>query len=317
MFEKPLVASSPYHRSPEGAIVRTAAPSQHMIGKTSLSQEPTPLAIDCRFAAVRCVCVAIVILIACLGLCHSAAAQEAANQPLSIKLPDSLTAGPETWTSPEGLSSTLQVMLLLTVLSLAPAVLLMTTCFVRVIVVLGLLRQAIGTQQLPPSQVLTAMSLFVTLLVMMPVWKQVYDDAIVPYTHKEKNLEQSWTAGVAPVRRFMSMQIEHTGNAADVRMLLNYVPHREDVATYDDVPLQVLLPAFMLSELKTAFLIGFQIYLPFVILDLVIATVTVSMGMMMVPPTLVSLPFKLLLFVLVDGWRLVVGMLLESYQAFT
>jgi flagellar biosynthesis protein FliP len=267
--------------------------------------------------SARRLMVCAMIIVACLSLFGSAAAQDTTNQPLSMKLPDGLAAGPDAWTSPEGLSSTIQVMLLLTVLSLAPALLLMTTCFVRVIIVLSLLRQAIGTQQLPPSQVLTAMSLFVTLLVMTPVWKQVYDDAIVPYTHKQVNLEQAWTAGIAPVRRFMSMQINRTGNVADVRMFLNYVPNHVEAATYDDVPLQALLPAFMLSELKTAFLIGFQVYMPFVILDMVVATVTVSMGMMMVPPTLISLPFKLLLFVLVDGWHLVVGMLMESFQTFT
>jgi flagellar biosynthetic protein FliP len=257
------------------------------------------------------------VVLACLSLFGSAAAQDAPNQPLSIKIPDGLATGPQSWTSPEGLSSTIQVMLLLTVLSLAPAVLLMTTCFVRIIVVLGLLRQAIGTQQLPPSQVITAMALFVTLLIMTPVWKQVYDDAIVPYTQRQISLEQAWTAGVAPIRRFMSMQIERTGNTEDVHLFLSYLPHQPSVAQYEDVPLQALVPAFMLSELKTAFLIGFQIYLPFLILDMVIASVMVSMGMLMLPPVLISLPFKLLLFVLVDGWHLVVGMLMESFQPFT
>ena len=146
--------------------------------------------------------------LACLSLLGSARADEAPNRPMSIQVPQGLAGGPEKWTSPEGLSSTLQVMLLLTVISLAPAVLLMTTCFVRIIVVLSLLRQAVGTQQLPPSQVITSLALFMTLLIMSPVWKQVYDEAIVPYTHHQINLEQAWTAGVEPIRRFMSMQIE-------------------------------------------------------------------------------------------------------------
>ena len=256
-------------------------------------------------------------VLACLSLFSPAAAQESPNQPLSVKVPDGLAGGPQTWTSPEGLSSTIQVMLLLTVLSLAPAVLLMTTCFVRIVVVLSLLRQAIGTQNLPPTQVITTLSLFLTLLIMTPVWKQVYDQAIVPYTHREISLEEAWTAGVAPIRRFMSLQIARTGNDADVHLFLSYAPNQPTPTTYDDVPLQVLVPAFMLSELKTAFLIGFQIYLPFLILDMVVATVMVSMGMLMLPPVLISLPFKLLLFVLVDGWHLVVGMLLESFQPFT
>jgi flagellar biosynthetic protein FliP len=246
-----------------------------------------------------------------------AGAQDVPNSPARIDLPGALTGGPEMWTSPEGLSSTLQVMLLLTVLSLAPAVLLMTTCFVRVVIVLGLLRQALGTQTLPPSQVITSIALFVTLAVMSPVWKEVYEQGIKPYTSHQLSLEQAWDAGVAPVRRFMSMQIERTGNSDDVWLFLEHMPTKTIPQSYDDVPIQALLPAFMLSELKTSFLIGFQIYLPFLVLDMVVSSVLISMGMMMLPPVLVSLPFKLLLFVLVDGWHLTVGMLLDSFQPFT
>ncbi len=238
------------------------------------------------------------------------------GQPEAMNVTDFVSRGPALWTSPEGLSSTLQVMLLLTVLSLAPAVLLMTTSFVRIVVVLSLLRQALGTQQLPPSQVIASLSLFLTLLLMTPVWKQVYDEAIQPYTSATDSvsLEQAWSAGVRPVRQFMAQQIEATGNGDDVRLFYRYLPsNAAEPETYDDVPLQVLLPAFMLSELKTAFLIGFRIYLPFLILDIVIASVTISMGMLMLPPVMISLPFKLMLFVLVDGWHLVVGMLLESF----
>jgi flagellar biosynthetic protein FliP len=257
------------------------------------------------------------VALACLSLLGPVRADDAPNRPISLQAPQALTGGPDLWTSPEGLSSTLQVMLLLTVLSLAPAVLLMTTCFVRMIVVLSLLRQAVGTQSLPPNQVITSLALFMTLLIMSPVWKQVYDQAIVPYTHHQITLDQAWTAGAAPIRRFMSMQIERSKNQADVHLFLAYLPNHPQPSNYDEVPLQALLPAFMLSELKTAFLIGFQIYLPFLILDMVVASVMVSMGMLMLPPALVSLPLKILLFVLVDGWRLVVQMLMESFQAFT
>jgi flagellar biosynthesis protein FliP len=261
-----------------------------------------------------------VLFLAGLIVAHAAAADAPAappaNQPLSMGLPDGLAAGPKGWTSPEGLSSTLQMMVLLAVMSLAPAALLMTTCFVRIVVVLSLLRQAIGTQNLPPTQVITTLALFLTLLIMTPVWKQVYDEAVAPYTQHQIGMEQAWDAGVKPVRKFMSMQIENTKNTEDVWLFMSYLPKHAKPASYDDVPLQALLPAFMLSELKTAFLIGFQIYLPFLILDMVVASVMVSMGMLMLPPALVSLPFKLLLFVLVDGWRLVVGMLLQSFQAF-
>jgi flagellar biosynthetic protein FliP len=235
----------------------------------------------------------------------------------AIKLPGGLGT-PSDWTSPEGITSTLEVMLLLSVISLAPAVLMMTTCFVRIVVVLGLLRQALGTQQLPPSQVMTSIAMFMTLLIMWPVWNQVYTEAVVPYTAHEITLEEAWTAGIQPVRRFMSAQIERTGNSNDVWLFCKYLPEGTSVPTsYDEVPLPALLPAFMLSELKTAFLIGFQIYLPFLVLDLVVASVTISMGMLMLPPMLVSLPLKLLLFVLVDGWHLVVGMLMESFQTDT
>ena len=260
-------------------------------------------------------------MLAVLVLCGSAAAadppHQIANQAMSLGLPEGLAAGPKAWTSPEGLGSSLQVMLLLAVLSLAPAALLMTTCYVRIVVVLSLLRQALGMQNLPPTQVITTLSLFLTLLVMSPVWKQVYDEAVVPYTHHQIGGEQAWKTGAASIRRFMSMQIEKTQNTEDVWLFMNYLPKQATPKSYDDVPLQALLPAFMLSELKTSFLIGFQIYLPFLILDMVVASVMVSSGMLMVPPPMVSLPFKLLLFVLVDGWHLVVGMLLQSFQAFT
>ncbi len=266
-----------------------------------------------------------------LGTWHAAVAQTATTQtspdstadsaPADIS-PDSLTdlvsGGPQQWTSRKGLSATLQIMLLLTVLSLAPAILLMTTSFVRIVVVLGLLRQALGTQQLPPSQVITSLALFMTLLIMTPVWKQVYDESIQPYSAGQIDMDRAWQKGVQPIRRFMSRQIDAAGNSDDVWLFYEYLPQQSTAPeTYDDVPLQVLVPAYMLSELKTAFLIGFQIYLPFLILDIVISSVTISMGMLMLPPVMISLPFKLMLFVLVDGWNLVVGMLLQSFVPYS
>jgi flagellar biosynthetic protein FliP len=248
-----------------------------------------------------------------LSLAGHAGAQQIPNQPGGLELPAGLGGGPKQWTSPEGLTSALQVMLVLTVLSLAPALLLMTTCFVRFVVVLSLVRQALGTQQLPPSQIITSLALFMTLAVMAPVWKQVYDESVRPYTARQISLEQAWDRGAQPLRDFMSRQIERTGNTDAVWMFYRYSPQSaRPPQSYDEVPLAALVPAFMVSELKTAFLIGFQIFLPFVILDLVVASITISMGMMMLPPVLISLPFKLLLFVLVDGWRLIVGSLLES-----
>jgi flagellar biosynthetic protein FliP len=254
----------------------------------------------------------VLLIVAALSASAGTAWAQDGNRAATLQLPPGIAGGPEQWTSPQGLTSALQVLLLMTVISMAPAVLLMTTCFVRIIVVLGLLKQAIGTQQLPPSQVLTSITLFLTLLIMTPVWKEAYDEGIAPYTAQQIPLDQAWERGVRPVRRFMSQQIDRTGNGADVWLFYKYLPKDTPTpATYDDVPLTALLPAYMLSELKTAFLIGFQVYVPFVVLDIVIASVTVSMGMLMLPP------FKLLLFVLVDGWHLVVGMLLESFQPFS
>ena len=268
--------------------------------------------------------------LAALALIATAPAATAQDTSLNSTLIEQV-GSPTDWTKPERLTSTLQVMLMLTVVSLAPAILLMTTSFVRIVVVLGLLRQALGTQQLPPSQVITSIALFVTLLLMMPVWNESYESGIKPYTEGALGIDEAFTRSVAPIRKFMAQQIERTDNQDDVELFLSYMPGEIDPETgelpdnyafYDvqpderEVPLQALLPAFMLSELKTAFLIGFQIYLPFVILDIVVASVTISMGMLMLPPVLISLPFKLLLFVLVDGWRLVVEMLLESFQVF-
>jgi flagellar biosynthesis protein FliP len=230
-----------------------------------------------------------------------------------------LFQGAEGWLSPKGLAGSLQVMAVLTIVSVAPAILLMTTCYVRVIVVFGLLKQALGAQQLPPTQVITAISLFITLFVMSPVWTTVYDEAIEPYTAEGSQMtaQEACSKGIAPIRKFMSQQIAYAQNYDDVHLFYSrYAPGSTAPKDFDEVPLQVLLPAYMLSELKTAFLMGFQIYLPFLILDIVIASVTASMGMMMLPPAMISVPFKLLLFVLVDGWRLVVQMLLDSFGTF-
>ncbi|HPM79956.1 MAG TPA: flagellar type III secretion system pore protein FliP [Candidatus Anammoximicrobium sp.] len=262
---------------------------------------------------------AAVVAVVCFG--SPVSAQEASSaDPLLPKFEKSLAASPADWVSRERLGSTLQMILTMSVLSLAPAVLLMTTSFIRIAVVLGLLRQALGIGQLPSNQVITSIALFMTLLIMTPVWKDVYQDAVGPYTDPQgaMSLEEAWQAGVKPIRRFMSRQIEIAGNSDDVWLFYQYLPDTTAApTTYDDVPLQVLLPAFVLSELKTAFLIGFQIYLPFVIVDLVVSSVTMAMGMVMLPPMMISLPMKLLLFVLVDGWNLIVGMLLASFAPYT
>lgn len=234
---------------------------------------------------------------------------------------------PEQLVSPGGLPSTLRLMMLMTVLSLAPSILMMTTCFVRFAIVLGLLRQALGTPQLPPNQVLTALCLFLTFFTMSPVWQESYSEGVRPYTQPaagETPLEfsEAFNRAVRPLHRFMSEQIDHAGNGDTVWMLLDHYQPNSDRETesydpprnYEDVPLSVLASSYLLSELKVGFLIGFRIFLPFLVLDLVVATVLTTLGMMTVPPTLVSFPFKLLLFVLIDGWSLTVGMLLQSVR---
>ncbi len=218
--------------------------------------------------------------------------------------------------SKESLSNSLQILVLLTLLTVAPSILLMTTCFIRMLVVLVLLRQALGTQQLPPSQVLIGLALFLTFLVMAPTWQRINDRAIQPYLNDEMGqLDALETAG-GELRTFMFQQIRATQNEQDVYLMYEYAAGRavgaDEILDQRDVPMTALVPAFILSELKTAFIIGFRIYLPFLVIDMVIATVLVSMGMMMLPPVLISLPFKLLLFVLADGWHLVAGSLMAS-----
>lgn len=220
----------------------------------------------------------------------------------------------ESLTKPGSIGSTLQVTLAVGVLSMVPAILLMTTSFVRIAVVLGILRQAIGAQQLPPTQVITALAIFMSILVMTPVWTNVYNNAVAPYNAGEISAEDAFHTGVNPIREFMARQIQAAENGDDIWLFYQYAQIEGDPpAYYHDVPLQVLLPAYLISELKVAFLIGFQIFLPFLVLDLVVSSVTVSLGMNMLPPATIAIPLKIMLFVLADGWRLIAGMLLESF----
>lgn len=216
-----------------------------------------------------------------------------------------------------GLSAALNVMIVLTVITLIPSIMLLCTCFLRILVVLGLLKQAMGTQSLPPPQVITGLALFMTMLVMSPTADRVWSEAVEPYRRGEvANYDDLWARARQPLRDFMFDQIEASGNWSSVYMMLNYrgidtsEPER---LTRADVDMVSLVPAFVLSELKVAFLMGFRIYLPFLVIDMVIASVLISMSMMMLPPVLISMPFKLLLFILVDGWQLVVGGLLTSF----
>jgi flagellar biosynthetic protein FliP len=216
----------------------------------------------------------------------------------------------------ENVSSALQLVIILTVLSLAPAILIMMTSFTRIIIVMSLLRQALGTQQLPPNQILVGLSLFMTFLVMRPTWEKVNSQALQPYFNGTIEQREALDRAQVPLRQFMLRQIDKSDNWEDVYMFAHAAGQPEP-KKIEDVSTLTIIPAFVLSELKTAFLLGFKIYLPFLIIDMVISAVLISMGMMMLPPVLISLPFKLLLFVLVDGWRLITQGLMGSFQLAT
>ncbi len=205
-------------------------------------------------------------------------------------------------------SLSLQTLLLLTGLSFLPAVLLMMTSFTRIIIVLSLLRQALGTQSSPPNQVIIGLALFLTLFVMSPVLDKIYVDAYLPFTANKIKMEEAMEKAVAPLKTFMVKQTRESDLALYVKLSKG-----PELQGPEDIPLRVLVPAFITSELKTAFQISFAIFIPFLIIDMVVASVLMSMGMMMVSPAIVALPFKLMLFVLVDGWQLLIGSLAQSF----
>jgi len=207
------------------------------------------------------------------------------------------------------LSDSLWLVLLLTVLTLAPAILILCTSFTRIVIVFSFLRQAIGAQNLPPNQVIIGLSLFLTIFVMWPTGNNLYTKALLPYTEKTITGQESFIRAEKILREFMEKEVR----AEDLKMLFD-VTKTPYAATIQEVPFHFLVPSFILSELKTAFQIGFLLYIPFLILDMVVASVLMAMGMMMLPPVVISLPFKLLLFVLVDGWQLVTGTLLRSFH---
>ncbi|MDR3606769.1 MAG: flagellar type III secretion system pore protein FliP [Oligoflexia bacterium] len=209
---------------------------------------------------------------------------------------------------PADVVSVLRIVMMLTVLSLAPAILIMMTSFTRIVVVLGFVRQALGTQQTPPNQLIVGLALFLSLFVMAPTWKAISANALEPYMAEKIDQQTAMDRALGPIREFMFNQTREKDLELFLSLSKEAKPqNRAAVATY------VLIPAFVISELKTAFQIGFMIYLPFLVLDMVVASVLMAMGMMMLPPVVISLPFKLLLFVLVDGWELVVGSLVKSF----
>ncbi len=225
----------------------------------------------------------------------------------SIGLP-TISFGVENADSPQQVSSALQVLFLLTILSVAPAILLMTTCFTRIVIVLGFIRQALGTQNMPPTQVILGLSLFLSFFVMAPTLNQINTEALQPYMNEEIDQPEALEKALQPMREFMFSQVRE-----DELFLLTEISMNTEPVDKDDIPTMTLIPAFMLSELKRAFQMGFMIYIPFLVIDMIVASILMSMGMMMLPPVIISMPFKLLLFVLVDGWSLVVGSLIKSF----
>ena len=252
----------------------------------------------------------------CLGLFAAgmlafgslAVAQEVSgggNNALGLNLLDTVRAAG----NPENVSTSLTVVFIITVIALAPSILIMTTCFTRIIIVLGFLRQALGTQQTPPNQVLIGLALFLTFFIMMPTYEAVNREAIQPYVRGELSQEEALNRSLEPIRDFMLRQTR----PRDLRLFLEIAklprPQRRE-----DVPTHVLIPAFMISELTVAFQIGFLLYIPFLIIDMVVASTLMAMGMMMLPPIFISLPFKIIMFVLVDGWNLILGSLVRSFR---
>ena len=210
--------------------------------------------------------------------------------------------------SPGEIAVVLQIFLLLTVLSLAPALLILLTSFTRIVIVLSLLRKALGTMQTPPNQIIIGLSLFLTIFIMTPVWQDVNENAVQPFLEKKITQDQALEVASKPIRKFMIRQTREKDLALFVDIAKIKRPKN-----MDDVPTTVLIPAFVISELKTAFQIGMLLYVPFLVIDMVVASVLLSMGMMMLPPVMVSLPFKLMLFVLADGWYLIVGSVVKSF----
>lgn len=211
------------------------------------------------------------------------------------------------------LSSTIRIIILLTVLSLAPSILVLMTCFTRILVVLHFLRSALGTQTTPPNQVLIGLALFLTFFIMSPVFNSINENALQPLSAGDITTEQAFEAGMEPIREFMFKETRTKDLSLFIEVSNAGSEEELEINTVEDIPSSVLIPAFIISELRTAFIIGFIIYIPFIIIDMVVASTLMSMGMMMLPPTVISMPFKILLFILADGWNLVIGNLVKTF----
>lgn len=210
----------------------------------------------------------------------------------------------------KGLATTLQMLLVLTVISLAPSILIMVTSFTRILIVLHFVRSAIGTQTTPPNQILIGLSLFLTFFIMSSTFSKINTEAIKPLSEGKITQEEAFDAGMEPIRDFMLTQMK--GDKKELRLFMD-IAKIDKVESTDDIPNTVIIPAFIISELKKAFIIGFLIYIPFIIIDMVVASTLMSMGMMMLPPTMISMPFKILLFIIADGWNLIIGGVVRTF----
>jgi flagellar biosynthetic protein FliP len=228
-------------------------------------------------------------------------------QAVTFPIP-SLGLNVQTANTPEEVAVVLEIIALLTVLALAPAILILMTPFTRLVVVFHFLRQAIGTQSSPPNQVIVGLALFMTFFIIQPVAKEVYQVALNPYLERQMAFDEAFDQAQKPIRKFLLLNTRES----DVALFVKGADMKKP-ETRDDLSLLVLIPAYVISELKTAFIIGFVLYIPFLVIDMVVASVLLAMGMMMLPPVMISLPFKLMLFVLVDGWHLISGSLLKSF----
>ncbi|MCF2937019.1 flagellar type III secretion system pore protein FliP [Paenibacillus alkaliterrae] len=230
------------------------------------------------------------------------------NEAFAEPLPDvSINIGDGSGEAPG--TSALSILLLITVLSVAPAILVLMTSFTRIVIVLGFVRTSLGTQQMPPNQVIIGLAMFLTFFIMAPTFSQVNEAALQPYLKGEISQTEAFEQASIPMKKFM---FSHT-REKDLLLFMNYTK-TEKPSSYEDIPLTVLIPAYAISELKTAFQMGFMIFIPFLVIDMIVASTLMAMGMMMLPPVMISLPFKLLLFVLVDGWYLIVKSLLLSFN---
>ncbi len=251
----------------------------------------------------------ILILVIVLGLAAPALAQPAGGASTGAAAGQPLTFTVGGIDSPQGTDTAIKIVLLMTVLSLAPAFLVLLTSFTRIVIVLGFLRQAIGTQQAPNNQIVVGLALFLTLVVMSPTLTQINQDALQPFLADEIGQQEAVQRASAPLKEFMLTQTREK----DIGLFLD-TTNREAPASPTDLPMLVVVPSFVISELRTAFQMGFVLFIPFLIIDMIVASVLMSMGMMMLPPVLISLPFKILLFVMVDGWYLIVKSLLTAFQ---